>query len=72
MVAQHCVAEEARLIAAAPLLLKAVREAVETYQGRLSLLDEERPWRDEEEYRDMKQHYGALLDGAKKALRAAR
>lgn len=68
LVAQHCVMEQARLIAALPSLYKSVRSAVATYQDRLSLLDEERQWRADDEYEDMKGHYTALLRDATAAL----
>jgi|GEM_PF-6814751 len=71
IVADRCVAEEAQLIAALPLLLNAVRAAVATYGDRLALLDEEREWRPDDEYEDMKGHYTALLKEAKAALTLA-
>jgi len=63
--------EAARLITAAPPLLAAVREAVATYQDRLSLLEEEREWRGDDEYRDMVGHYSLLLRDAVGALSQA-
>ena len=60
-----------RLMTAAPTLLKAVREAVATYQDRLALLEEEREWRGDDEYRDMVGHYSILLREAKAALDVA-
>ena len=71
IVAQHCVMEEARLIAAVPALFKSVRSAVATYQDRLSLLEEEREWRPDDEYEDMKGHYSILLREATAALSLA-
>jgi hypothetical protein len=71
IVALHCVMEEARLIAAVPALFKSVRSAVATYQDRLSLLEEEREWRPDDEYEDMKGHYSILLREATAALSLA-
>jgi hypothetical protein len=71
IIAQRCVMEEARLIAAVPALYNAVRSAASTYEDRLSLLDEEREWRADDEYEDMKGHYTALLREATAALALA-
>jgi hypothetical protein len=71
IVAQHCVMEQAQLIVATPSLLQSVRSAVATYQDRLSLLDEEREWRPDDEYEDMKGHYSILLREATAALELA-
>lgn len=50
----------ARIIAAAPQLLVACRSASLTYDDRLSLLEDEREWRPNDEYEDMKEHYTLL------------
>jgi hypothetical protein len=68
---RYCLPQLGKLIVGAPKLRAAVRSAVATYQDRLSLLDEEREWRDDDEYEDMKAHYAALLDEAKAALKAS-
>ena len=68
---RYCLPHLGKLIVGAPKLRAAVRSAVATYQDRLALLDEERAWRDDDEYGDMKAHYAALLDEAKAALKTA-
>ena len=63
--------DNARLFSAAHCLLRTVGSAVATYRDRLALLDEEREWRPDDEYEDMKGHYTALLNEATGALSLA-
>ncbi len=58
----------ARLIAAAPDLLKVAKMARATYGERLSLLQEEREWRGDDETDDMIGHYTSLLSATKIAI----
>jgi hypothetical protein len=63
--------DNARLFSAAHRLLRTVGSAVATYRDRLALLDEEREWRPDDEYEDMKGHYTVLLNEATTALSLA-
>ena len=67
----YCMPHAGSLILAAPKLLNAVRSAAATYHDRLLLLEEEREWRPDDEYEDMKGHYQALLNDATAALAIA-